>query len=466
MILARAFETFVAGSPVCVMIRGSLEYALSESFVNQLFEQTAKRQYTRELLFSEVVDVMSSVVCQVFPSVSAAYKKQQQGFSVSRRALYDKINLVESCVVRELVVQTSQRLRPVVQALRKRASLPDLLPGFPVRILDGNHLAATEHRIKELRHIAAGPLPGQALVVLDPDRRLITDVFPCEDAHAQERSQLIDVLDAMEAGQVWIADRNFCTALFLFQTAANQAYFLVRQHATNVRWEPVGESRKAGRTDTGIVYQQRVELIDDWGNRLSARRITIRLDQPTEDGDTEIHLLTNLPKRVAAKRIAVAYRGRWKLESAFRRIGHRFALRNQRLGLSTSGLVCLRDWPDGVQHPECRAHRVGRGSRRGVLERDLRLLRDGRDSRHDARDDGGDSATPLATAIWRSGSAFNGKASGGAGRKGQPEVLPKISPRSQTTAAQANVSKRSPSCFHRPHPCRAKGLLVMTASQT
>jgi IS4 transposase len=317
MILARAFETFVAGSPVCVMIRGSLEYALSESFVNQLFEQTAKRQYTRELLFSEVVDVMSGVVCQVFPSVSAAYKKQQQGFSVSRRALYDKINLVESCVVRELVVQTSQRLRPVVQALRKRASLPDLLPGFAVRILDGNHLAATEHRIKELRHIAAGPLPGQALVVLDPDRRLITDVFPCEDAHAQERSQLIDVLDAMEAGQVWIADRNFCTALFLFQTAANQAYFLVRQHATNVRWEPVGELRKAGRTDTGMVYQQRVELIDDWGNRLSARRITIRLDQPTEDGDTEIHLLTNLPKRVAAKRIAVAYRGRWKLESAF-----------------------------------------------------------------------------------------------------------------------------------------------------
>ena len=466
MILARAFETFVAGSPVCVMIRGSLEYALSESFVNQLFEQTAKRQYTRELLFSEVVDVMSSVVCQVFPSVSAAYKKQQQGFSVSRRALYDKINLVESCVVRELVVQTSQRLRPVVQALRKRASLPDLLPGFPVRILDGNHLAATEHRIKELRHIAAGPLPGQALVVLDPDRRLITDVFPCEDAHAQERSQLIDVLDAMEAGQVWIADRNFCTALFLFQTAANQAYFLVRQHATNVRWEPVGELRKAGRTDTGIVYQQRVELIDDWGNRLSARSHhhsagpahrgrrhgDSLADELAETGGSEADC-SGLPRPL-------------EVGERVRRIGHRFALRNQRLGLSTSGLVCLRDWPDGVQHPECRAHRVGRGSRRGVLERDLRLLRDGRDSRHDARDDGGDSATPLATAIWRSGSAFNGKASGGAGRKGQPEVLPKISPRSQTTAAQANVSKRSPSCFHRPHPCRAKGLLVMTASQT
>jgi hypothetical protein len=183
--------------------------------------------------------------------------------------------------------------------------------------LDGNHLAATDHRIGELRDIAAGPLPGKVLAVLDPDRRLIVDAFPCEDGHAQERSLLVDVLDAMQPGEVWIADRNFCTALFLFQTAANRSYFVVRQHAVNVRWEAVGERRKVGRIDTGVVHQQRVEIVDDWGNRVSVRRITIKLDEPTEDGDTEIHLLTNLPKRVKATRIAQAYRGRWKLEGAF-----------------------------------------------------------------------------------------------------------------------------------------------------
>ena len=174
-----------------------------------------------------------------------------------------------------------------------------------------------EHRLKELRDIAAGPLPGQTLVVWDPDRRLVVDAFPCEDGHAQERSLLIDVLDSMEPGEVWIADRNFCTSLFLFQTAANDAYFVVRQHATNVRWEVTGERRKVGRTATGMVYQQRVDLIDNWGNRLSVRRITIMLDQPTEDGDTEIHLFSNLPNRVKATRIAEAYRGRWTVEGAF-----------------------------------------------------------------------------------------------------------------------------------------------------
>jgi IS4 transposase len=299
------------------MIRSSLEYALPEMCVNKIFEDTARKQYTRSLLFSQIVDVMGGVVCQVFPSVNAAYQKQQNRFAVSRRALYDKINLVEPCVTRQLVRQTAQRLDAVVRALQRRGGRKSLLPGFAVRILDGNHLAASEHRLKELRDIAAGPLPGQTLVVWDPDRRLVVDAFPCEDGHAQERSLLMDVLDSMQPGEVWIADRNFCTSLFLFQTAANDAYFVVRQHATNVRWEATGELRKAGRTATGMVYQQRVDLIDDWGNRLSVRRITIMLDQPTEDGDTEIHVFTNLPNRVKATRIAETYRGRWRVEGAF-----------------------------------------------------------------------------------------------------------------------------------------------------
>jgi hypothetical protein len=244
MILHKAFEKFVAGSPVCVMIRGAFEHALPASFVNDIFETTARKQYTRNLLFSDVVDVMGSVVCQVFPSINAAYQKQHELFSVSRRALYDKISLVEPRVTRELVVQTAQRLAPVVRRLQKHLDAPQLLPGFPVRILDGNHLAATHHRLLELRDIAAGPLPGQVLAVLDPDQRMIVDCFPYEDGHAQERGLLLDVLDAMQPGEVWIGDRNFCTALFLFSTVANEAYFLVRQHAVNVRWKAVGERRK------------------------------------------------------------------------------------------------------------------------------------------------------------------------------------------------------------------------------
>ena len=66
-----------------------------------------------------------------------------------------------------------------------------MLPGYEVRILDGHHLAGTEHRLKPLRRTRAGALPGQSLVALDPQRQLIRHVHCCEDGHTQERA-LVD----------------------------------------------------------------------------------------------------------------------------------------------------------------------------------------------------------------------------------------------------------------------------------
>ncbi|WP_038025897.1 hypothetical protein [Synechococcus sp. PCC 7336] len=42
--------------------------------------------------------------------------------------------------------------------------LPELLPGFRAKIVDGNHLGSTEHRLKPLQSIGAAPLPGQTLM--------------------------------------------------------------------------------------------------------------------------------------------------------------------------------------------------------------------------------------------------------------------------------------------------------------
>jgi hypothetical protein len=97
---------------------------------------------------------------------------------------------------------------------------------------DGNHPSGTEHRIKELRTTKSAARPGQALVVLDPAARLIVDVVPCEDAHVQERTLIGQLLKAAGAGEVWMADRNFCTTRMLFGIAQAGAFSLIRYHAT------------------------------------------------------------------------------------------------------------------------------------------------------------------------------------------------------------------------------------------
>ncbi|GJD16064.1 hypothetical protein RIVM261_010200 [Rivularia sp. IAM M-261] len=57
--LGAIFERFVEESPISVMVRGLMEQVLAPEKINQIFETNAQTQYTRELLFSSVVDLLS-----------------------------------------------------------------------------------------------------------------------------------------------------------------------------------------------------------------------------------------------------------------------------------------------------------------------------------------------------------------------------------------------------------------------
>lgn len=212
--LGTIFERFVEESPVSVMMRGLMERVFAPEQINRIFEENAKIQYTRELLFSSLIELMSLVVCGIHPSVNAAYRAKAQQLNVSRTAVYDKLNGVESGVSAAIVTETGIPMASLIEFVGGKS--PPLLPGYKIRVLDGNCLEKTDHRLKVLRTIGAGALPGKSLVVLDPELRLAINVFPCEDGHAQERSLFDEVLKTVKAGELWIGDRNMCTLGFLF----------------------------------------------------------------------------------------------------------------------------------------------------------------------------------------------------------------------------------------------------------
>jgi hypothetical protein len=178
MILSEVLQRFVEDSPVCVMARVALERALAPQKLNALFQRSAITQYTLELLFSTVVDVMSSVVCRVSPSVRAAYLKRPGEIGVSLKALYEKLSHIEPATSRELVRQTGAQVTAAIRQMKGECA--PFLPGRRCLILDGNHLSGTEHRLEVLRETNAGALPGLALSVLDPQVMVISDIIPCE----------------------------------------------------------------------------------------------------------------------------------------------------------------------------------------------------------------------------------------------------------------------------------------------
>ena len=164
--LSSIFDQFVKESPITVMARGLMERIFAAQRMDELFTSHAKVQYQRDLLFSSQVELMSLVVCGMQKSVHAAYKASAVKMSVSTTALYNKLNGIEPEVSQAVVRETVEELQQLIQNMG--GEQPNPCPGYELRIVDGNCIAGTDHRLAAIRSYAATALPGKMLVVLAP----------------------------------------------------------------------------------------------------------------------------------------------------------------------------------------------------------------------------------------------------------------------------------------------------------
>lgn len=226
MLPTQILDRFIDRCPAVVLVRATLERLLRPERLDQIFEDATQRQYTKQLLVSQVVAVMTAVSARTHASVHAAYLSLKERLGVSVTALYDKLNLLELGISESLVRETGADAAKMIDAMP--AAKKEILPGWEVFYRDGNHRASTEHRLAALRTTREGPLPGQSLALWDAQRELIVDLVPCEDGHAQERSLVPELWERIGAGIVIVADRNFGTSKFFFGWAARQAFVVIR----------------------------------------------------------------------------------------------------------------------------------------------------------------------------------------------------------------------------------------------
>jgi hypothetical protein len=260
--LGKVFARFVEKSPISVMVRGTLERVLGADQLDAWFARTAQKPYTRTLFFSTVYDVLSQVVFRIKPSVRAAYRDREDDVGASLIAVYNKLNGLATQTSAALVRYSASVLTPLIEQLD--GTRVSWLPGYRVKIIDGNCIEASERRLKALREVQGGALPGKSLVVYEPALGLVSDVFPCEDGHAQERSLFGAVLATVHVDDLWIQDRNFCTCAFLCEIDSRGASFITRQHE-GLPFETVNVLHSVGRIETGHVAEQRVQVRDAQG---------------------------------------------------------------------------------------------------------------------------------------------------------------------------------------------------------
>ena len=114
---------------------------------------------------------------------------------------------------------------------------------------------------------------------------------------------------------------------------------MIRQHGSTLTWKLRGRQRRVGEIATGMVYEQEVELHFE-GVTQSVRRITLCLDHPTESGDTEILILTNLsPEQTMGLQVAQTYGTRWTAEGAFQTLTDVLRCEVETLGYPRAALL-------------------------------------------------------------------------------------------------------------------------------
>jgi hypothetical protein len=190
------------------------------------------------------------------------------------------------------------------------------LAGYRVNIVDGNGLEASAPRLKERRDATGRALPGTSLVVYEPALGVVTDVVPCENGHAQERSLFGAVLDTVEAGDLWMEDRHGCPRDLLCEIDKRGAFCVPREHQ-GLPGELLPPLRSYGRTPTGQVAQQRVCVVEAHGHKPLWRRLRSKWNEATRDGATILPIVTHGPRQVAAQQVAALSRNRWTRETAF-----------------------------------------------------------------------------------------------------------------------------------------------------
>jgi len=220
------------------------------------------------------------------------------------------------------------------------ATRDEPIPGFRLRLVDGNVIAGSEHRLKELRDLGAAAMPGLNLVLYDYSTDLISDVVACEDGQASERRLFPQLWAKINKGELIMADRNFSTEAMLTDLDNRGAAFVIRHHKQLTLVRQTGSAKACGRCRTGRVFEQYVHLKTAAG--LRCRLITIVRDKPLKDSGRKVLLLTNLPRRkAAAAKLANLYLKRWTIEEAFRQLTQYLSCEVRTLGYPKAALFAF-----------------------------------------------------------------------------------------------------------------------------
>ena len=308
----KLIERFGVAAPIALMTR-VLAQGFAGSSLDGVFEANRNSQYPFNAKFSAIALAVADVALCCSENFNQSYKKHKENLGISLQSFYSKINGTETSVSEATVSSSAAKAIALQDELNFRPW--EIIRGYRFLAVDGNVLAKTDKRLGVLRESKGAPMPGKVVARFDLQRQIFDRAYLIEDGHAQETGMCDRVASDLSPDDVIVADRMYCIISFFESIAGSKAHFIIRQHG-RLHGILIGKRKRIGRCSTGMVYEQALK-VSKAEDSMIVRRITIERDEPTRDGEMEVHLLSSLPLEIDALQIANIYRLRWDEENAF-----------------------------------------------------------------------------------------------------------------------------------------------------
>ena len=248
--MLRLFEKFTKKCPFAVMTR-----VLCESFFSQhlddVFEESREHQYENQLKFSAMALAVADVTLNFCDNLNQAYTSHREKLGVAISSFYDKVRCVRPALSEAVVRDSAEKTIALQDALGFQPW--EVLHGYQVYDIDGNHLPRTDKRLKALRDSPGAPLPGKVIARFDVQRQIFDHAYLLTDAHDQELATCDQLVADLVPNDVLVADRHYCIVAFLEKIALASSFFVIRHHG-RLKGKLIGKRQRIGEIETAVEY--------------------------------------------------------------------------------------------------------------------------------------------------------------------------------------------------------------------
>jgi Transposase DDE domain len=314
--------------PLAEAVLRLTQFALSDDLLNEIYESSRGRSYTRTISFPLFVKLIGDALIEHRGSGNQAFTRaiEQKELEATFQAIYGKLKRTPEAVSQQFLLQSTARLGDVFPSIKSK--VPSCLRNYDVINIDGKKLKQLPKRLLPARKLKGNIFGGKLVVASDQQTGMAIAMNSSLDGEEGDQPLVPGLLDQIRKvrtrKRLYVEDRGFCD-LVQPSLVNEDEDFLIRYRTSVSFYRDLCKEIKPSKDHRGR------KILEEWGwlgNPDDPRAVYVRMITVYEDGEEKLSVVTSLlsSMKFPAADLLEVYANRWDIEELFQRVTEVYCL--------------------------------------------------------------------------------------------------------------------------------------------